>query len=60
MFTRIAMSTVPTYEIIISVAILVASTFGIGIIAAKIYRVGVLLYGTKPNLISIFKSVRNA
>ena len=44
MFTRIAMSTVPWYEIAISIGILVASTFGIGILSAKIYRVGVLMY----------------
>lgn len=60
MFTRIAMSTVPTYEIFISVAILIASVFGVGVIAAKIYRVGVLLYGTTPKISSILKSVIKA
>lgn len=60
MFTRIAMSTVPTYEIIISIAILIVSTIVVGYISAKIYRVGVLLYGNKPNLVSVFKSARNA
>ncbi len=60
MFTRIAMSTVPTYEIIISIAILIVSTIAVGYISAKIYRVGVLLYGNKPNLVSVFKSARNA
>lgn len=60
MFTRIAMSTVPAYEIIISVAILIASTVGIGVIAAKIYRVGVLLYGTTPKIGSVLKSVMKA
>ena len=57
MFTRIAMSTVPIYEIIISTVILVASLFGVGILSAKIYRVGVLLYGTKPKIGSIIKSI---
>ena len=57
MFTRIAMSTVPIYEIIISIAILVASVVGIGVLSAKIYRVGVLLYGTKPNLFKTIKSI---
>lgn len=60
MFTRIAMSTVPTYEVIISIAILIVSTIAVGYISAKIYRVGVLLYGNKPNLVSVFKSARNA
>lgn len=60
MFTRIAMSTVPIYEIIISTVILVASLFGVGILSAKIYRVGVLLYGTKPKIGSIIKSIWKA
>ena len=60
MFTRIAMSTVPWYEIVISIAILIASTVGVGFISAKIYRVGVLLYGTTPKLGSIIKAVWRA
>lgn len=60
MFTRIAMSTVPFYEILISIVILIASVTGIGIISAKIYRVGVLLYGTKPKFSSILKAIGKA
>ena len=57
MFTRICMSTVAWYEIAISIAILVASTVGIGILSAKIYRIGVLLYGTPPKIGNILKMV---
>ena len=57
MFTRIAMSTVPWYEILLSVLILLGSVFGIGVLAARIYRVGVLLYGTTPKLGNVIKSV---
>jgi ABC-2 type transport system permease protein len=60
MFTRIAMSTVPLYEIVISIAILIASTAGIGVLSAKIYRVGVLLYGTPPKITAILKTVWKA
>jgi len=60
MFTRIAMSTVPWYEIAISIGILVASTFGIGVLSAKIYRVGVLMYGTSPKIGNIIKAVWRA
>lgn len=60
MFTRIAMSTVPIYEIIISVVILIASVIGIGVISAKIYRVGVLLYGTPPKLGAILKAIKKS
>ena len=57
MFTRIAMSTVAWYEIAISIAVLIGSTIGIGILSAKIYRVGVLLYGMKPKLGEVLKTV---
>lgn len=59
MFTRIAMGDVASYEIIISVVILVISTAIIGYISAKIYKVGVLLYGKTPKLSNILKSMRN-
>ncbi|MBQ9070265.1 MAG: ABC transporter permease [Clostridia bacterium] len=57
MFTRICMSTVAWYEIFISIAILIGSTIGIGVLSAKIYRVGVLLYGTPPKISTILKTV---
>ena len=60
MFTRIAMSTVPWYEIAISIAILVGATVGIGVLSAKIYRVGVLMYGTTPKISNIIKAVWKA
>ncbi len=60
MFTRIAMSTVPWYEIFISILILVGSVIGVGVISAKIYRVGVLLYGTTPKIGAILKAVWKA
>ena len=60
MFTRIAMSTVPWYEIALSIAILLGSTIGIGFLAAKIYRLGVLMYGNAPKLGNIIKSILKA
>ena len=57
MFTRICMSTVAWYEIFISIVILIASTVGIGVLSAKIYRVGVLLYGMPPKFSTIIKTV---
>lgn len=57
MFTRICMSTVAWYEIAVSIAVLVVSTVLTGVLSAKIYRVGVLLYGTPPKLSKIIKTV---
>ena len=60
MFTRVAMSTVPWHEIAISIGILAGTTVGIGFLAAKIYRTGVLLYGTAPKIGAIIKAVWRA
>lgn len=58
MFARIAMSTVPAYQIIISVAILLVSEFIIGYLSAVIYKTGVLMYGNTPKLKDIFKILK--
>ena len=58
MFTRIAMSNVPPYEIIISVVLAVGSTAGIGFLSAAIYRVGVLMYGKPPKLGELVRTLR--
>lgn len=60
MFTRIAMSTVPWYQVALSVAILAASVVGVGILSAKIYRVGVLMYGKPPKITELIRSLRHA
>lgn len=60
MFTRIAMSTVPWYEIVTSIGILAVSVVGIGFVSAKIYRAGVLLYGTPPKIGQIIKMIWKA
>lgn len=60
MFTRIAMSTVPWYEVTISITVLVASVLGVGILAAKIYRAGVLMYGNMPKPRELFDAIRKA
>lgn len=57
MFTRIALSTVDWYEIVISIAVLILSVIGTGVLSAKIYRVGVLLYGTTPKIGTVIKSL---
>ncbi len=60
MFTRLAMSTVPLYEVVISIALLLVSVIGVGVLSAKIYRVGVLLYGTPPKIGAILKAIRKS
>lgn len=60
MFTRICMSTVAWYEIAVSIGILVLSTIGIGILSAKIYRMGVLLYGNRPKPRDILRMLKQS
>ena len=57
---RIAMGTVPGYAVAISIGILIASVVAVGMLSAKIYRVGVLLYGTTPKLGGILKAMKRA
>lgn len=57
MFTRIAMSEVPFVQIVLSILILAASVVGVGFVSARIYRVGVLLYGTRVKLPSLLKNI---
>jgi ABC-2 type transport system permease protein len=49
---------VPWYEILISVTILFATFFGVVWFAAKIYRVGILMYGKKPTWSELLKWLR--
>ncbi len=60
MFTRIAMSSVPVWQIILSIIILIISSGLIGYLSAKIYRMGVLLYGTPPKIKNILKALKES
>lgn len=60
MFTRIAMSNVAWHEVVISAGILVASCAVIGVLSARIYRVGVLLYGNRPSVSTIVKAMKKS
>lgn len=49
---------IPLWEIALSLAVLYASFVGMVWFAAKIYRVGIFMYGKKPTLGELFKWVR--
>lgn len=49
MFTRIAISTVPTWQILVAIGIDVVTVAACFWAAGKIYRVGMLLYGKLPS-----------
>jgi len=58
MYTRICMAEVPVWQIITSIILMFATVVGTGYVAAKIYRVGVLMYGKPPKLRELVKVLR--
>lgn len=58
MFVRIGMGTVAMWEIMVSAVILFASIFGVGWLAAKIYRMGTLRYGNPIKLSTALKNMK--
>jgi ABC-2 type transport system permease protein len=58
MMVRMGMSTVPWYEVLLSLVLLFASFIGTVWIAGRIYRVGILMYGKKPTFAELFKWIR--
>jgi len=60
MITRIATTDVPVWQIGASLALLVASFFGVMWVSAKIYRVGILMYGKKASFGDFAKWIRQS
>ena len=60
MFVRVSMAAPAWYEVVISVALLIATTAGIGVLSAGIYRMGVLMYGKPPKPSELVKVIRAA
>lgn len=60
MFARIAMGTVAPWEIILSFVILVVSIFVVGILGAKLYRMGTLRYGNPISLTTALKDLKKS
>lgn len=51
-------SGIPTWEIVLSVALLYLSFVAMVWLAAKVYRVGIFMYGKKPTLKELFRWMR--
>lgn len=58
MFARIVVSSVPLWQIGLSFAINVAAIYAIAVLAGKIYRIGMLLYGRPPKLAQLWHALR--
>ena len=60
MFLRVALQSPPWWQIGLSIALMMATTIGLVWICARIYRVGILMYGKRPTLPEILKWIRYA
>lgn len=54
MVSRVIVGNPPAWELALSVGLLILTTLGAILLAARLYRVGVLLYGQKPSLKAVF------
>lgn len=60
MITRIATTEVPFWQILTSFVLLIASFFGVMWVSAKIYRVGILMYGKKATFGDFAKWIKQS
>lgn len=61
MFARLAIQPdTPVWQIGTSIALMVATIYGMVWLCGRIYRVGILMYGKKPNLPEIVKWIKYA
>ncbi len=63
MFARYTMDTATTFDLIYAIVVSAITVVATGLFAAKLYKLGVLLYGTKPNfktlMVEVFKKTEN-
>ena len=57
---RLGLADIPTWELVASIALLVIFIIGSLVLAAKVFRTFLLMYGKRPRLGEIIKSLREA
>jgi ABC-2 type transport system permease protein len=60
MFLRIVVLTPPVWQVALSIGLLALGILGVLWVSARIYRVGILMYGKKPTFPELMKWVRHA
>jgi len=60
MFLRIVVLTPPAWQIALSVALMLLGILAVLWVSARVYRVGILMYGKKPTFPELMKWVRHA
>lgn len=57
---RLGLTEIPIWELAVSIGVLIVSIFGCFILAAKLFRTFLLMYGKRPNFKEIMRSFRSA
>jgi len=60
MLVRILVSQPPLWQIALSIAIMIATVYGLLALASRIYRIGILMYGKRPTLPELRRWLRYA
>lgn len=60
MFVRIIVETPPWWQIALCLGLMVATIWGLLVLCARIYRVGILMYGKRPTLPELVKWLKYA
>jgi ABC-2 type transport system permease protein len=60
MFLRVVVLTPPLWQIALSIVLLGLGILGVVWVAARVYRVGILMYGKKPTFPELMKWVRHS
>ena len=60
MMIRLGLTDIPTWELIVSITLLVVSIIGALLLAAKVFRTFLLMYGKRPRLGEIIRCLREA
>jgi ABC-2 type transport system permease protein len=59
MFTRLSVGPVPWWQVTLSISLLVVSTWLVFRGAAKVFRIGILMYGKRPTIPEIIRWARS-
>ncbi len=58
MFLRMGSEIPPTWQFVVSIGLMIVSIVGVLWFSAKLYRIGILMYGKRATLPEIFRWIR--
>jgi len=58
MFFRISVNAATVSQVLLSIALLAATIWGLIWVTGKIFRIGILMYGKRPTLPEVMKWIR--